>query len=142
MKPRARRDDERAREAESLRELERFYADVDALYAGTSCPGSTECCRFAITGREPYVTGVELALLRRAIAQRSGKKADRAAAYLEATRLAGFSDAEALEIFGAPPPFGSDIVEYLTPWPAQIAQKRFLTQFYALDALFTPTKDT
>ena len=70
------------------------------------------------------------------------KKADRAAAYLEATRLAGFSDAEALEIFGAPPPFGSDIVEYLTPWPAQIAQKRFLTQFYALDALFTPTKDT
>jgi uncharacterized protein len=74
---RAPRDD-RAREAESLRELERLYADVDALYAGTSCPSSTECCRFAITGREPYVTSIELALLRRAMAQRGGKRGDRA----------------------------------------------------------------
>lgn len=74
MKRPARRDHDRAREEEALRELERLYADVDALYAGTSCPSSTECCRFAITGREPYVTEVELALIRRAISQRSGKR--------------------------------------------------------------------
>ena len=48
------------------------------MYAGTTCPSSTECCRFAITGREPYVTSVELAMLRRAMAQRAGKKSDRA----------------------------------------------------------------
>ena len=74
MKRPARRGDDRTREEEALRELERLYADVDALYAGTSCPSSTECCRFAITGREPYVTSVELALLRRATSQRSGKR--------------------------------------------------------------------
>ncbi len=72
------RADDRARETDALRELEAFYREVDALYAGTSCANSTECCRFAITGREPYVTNIELALLRRAIAQRSGKKGDRA----------------------------------------------------------------
>jgi uncharacterized protein len=67
------RGEDRAREAEALQSLERLYADVDALYAGTSCPSSTECCRFAITGREPYVTAVELALVRRAIGRRTGK---------------------------------------------------------------------
>lgn len=56
----------------SLDELRRFYADVDAAYAGTSCPATTECCRFGRTGREPYVTSVELALVRRAIARRGG----------------------------------------------------------------------
>lgn len=73
MKHRSPRDDDRAREEQALRALEQLYVDVDALYAGTSCPSSTECCRFAITGREPYVTEVELLLVRRAIARRSGK---------------------------------------------------------------------
>jgi uncharacterized protein len=54
------------------------------------------------------------------------KTADRAAAYLEATRLAGFADAEARRFFGPPPKFSAAIErDYLTPWPAGTAQARF-----------------
>ncbi len=58
------------------------------------------------------------------------KAADRGAAFLEATRLAGFSAAEAQRFFG-PPPKLSPAVErdYLTPWPAGTAEKRFLERF-------------
>jgi Fe-S-cluster containining protein len=38
-----------------------LYRETDALYAPVSCPGSTECCRFALTGREPYPHAVEMA---------------------------------------------------------------------------------
>ena len=54
-------------------ELEALYRDVDARHAAHSCPASTECCRFGVTGREPYVTSVELAYLTRAIARRGGR---------------------------------------------------------------------
>lgn len=63
----------------SLAELERFYAEVDALYADTSCAATTECCRFGITGREPYVTSLELALVERALAQKGGIRIKQAA---------------------------------------------------------------
>lgn len=53
-------------------ELAAIYREADGLYAGHSCPGTTECCRFHITGREPYVTTVEVAVLRHAIAARGG----------------------------------------------------------------------
>jgi uncharacterized protein len=53
-----------------LAELAALYREVDALYAGWSCPGTTECCRFGVTGRQPYVTSIELAAVRRAIARR------------------------------------------------------------------------
>ena len=61
------------------------------------------------------------------------KTADRGAAYLEATRLAGFSAPEARRFFG-PPPVLSPAIErdYLTPWPAGTAEKRFLERFNAL----------
>jgi 5'-deoxynucleotidase YfbR-like HD superfamily hydrolase len=61
------------------------------------------------------------------------KTADRGAAYLEATRLAGFSAAEARRFFG-PPPVLSPAIErdYLTPWPAGTAEKRFMERFNAL----------
>jgi 5'-deoxynucleotidase YfbR-like HD superfamily hydrolase len=61
------------------------------------------------------------------------KAADRAAAYLEATRLAGFSAAEARKFFGQPPKF-SAVVErdYLTPWPAETAEARYLDRFARL----------
>jgi len=55
---------------EALRAL---YRDVDALYAGARCERSSECCRFGITGREPQVTSLELALVERALAARGGK---------------------------------------------------------------------
>ncbi|MEO8800073.1 MAG: hypothetical protein ABI551_19415, partial [Polyangiaceae bacterium] len=38
-----------------------LYAEADALVAGWQCDASTDCCRFGVTGREPYVTAVELA---------------------------------------------------------------------------------
>ncbi|MFT3772202.1 MAG: YkgJ family cysteine cluster protein [Minicystis sp.] len=58
-----------------LAELAAIYEDADALYWGWSCPASTECCRFGITGREPYVTSIELLAVRRAIAARGGQRA-------------------------------------------------------------------
>jgi uncharacterized protein len=54
------------------------------------------------------------------------KAADRAAAYLEATRLAGFEPAEARRFFGPPPKFSLTLErDFLTPWPAGTAEKHF-----------------
>jgi hypothetical protein len=61
------------------------------------------------------------------------KSADRAAAYLEATRLAGFATTEAGRFFGRPPKFSAAIErDYLTPWPAETAQARYLERFTRL----------
>ncbi len=61
------------------------------------------------------------------------KKADRAAAFLEATRLAGFSESEARRFFGPPPPLdAATIRQYLIPWGAEAAEKRFLKRFKEL----------
>ena len=61
------------------------------------------------------------------------KAADRGAAYLEATRLAGFSEAEARRLFGRDPGLpGSTEREYLTPWTAAKAEKQFLARFARL----------
>lgn len=63
------------------------------------------------------------------------KAADRAAAYLEATKLAGFAPAEAKKFFGEPPALpAATIREYLTPWPAGTAEARYLARFEALAA--------
>ena len=69
------RDEERARKDALLDELGHVYRDADASYQGWSCPASTECCRFGITGREPYVTSIELAAVRRSVAALGGPKA-------------------------------------------------------------------
>jgi 5'-deoxynucleotidase YfbR-like HD superfamily hydrolase len=54
------------------------------------------------------------------------KAADRGAAYLEATRLAGFEEAEARRFFGQPPKYSAAIErDYLTPWAAGTAESRF-----------------
>jgi 5'-deoxynucleotidase YfbR-like HD superfamily hydrolase len=61
------------------------------------------------------------------------KLADRQAAYLEATRLAGFEATEAQRFFGRPPVFSAAIErDYLKPWPAETAQARFLERFKKL----------
>jgi hypothetical protein len=61
------------------------------------------------------------------------KEADRAAAYLEATRLAGFATPEARRSFGRPPKLTSSIErDYLSPWPAEIGQARYLDRFERL----------
>ena len=58
-----------------LADLAAVYAEADAALAGWSCPASTECCRFEITGREPYVTSVEIEALERAVAALGGPRA-------------------------------------------------------------------
>ncbi len=61
------------------------------------------------------------------------KQADRGAAYLEATRLAGFSKNEARQFFGEPP--GLDAAtekRYLAPCNAETAERRFLKRFKEL----------
>jgi hypothetical protein len=61
------------------------------------------------------------------------KAADRAAAYLEATNLAGFARAEAGRFFGSPPRLSAAIErDYLAPWPADVAQARYLERFARL----------
>ena len=63
------------------------------------------------------------------------KNADRGAAYLEATMLAGFSEAEAKRLFGRDPGLPDSVRnDYLTPWSAAKAEKRFLARFNSLQA--------
>ena len=55
------------------------------------------------------------------------KAADMGAAYLEATRLAGFAEAEATRLFGRDPGLPKSVEDdYLTPWPAAKAARRLL----------------
>lgn len=61
------------------------------------------------------------------------KAADRGAAFLEATALAGFSAAEARRFFGPRPALPAAVEkDYLTPWPAETAKRRFLQRFTEL----------
>jgi hypothetical protein len=61
------------------------------------------------------------------------KAADRAAAYYEATGLAGFSEAEAARFFGRPRGVdpGKLVIE---PWPATVAERRFVKRFKVVAA--------
>jgi uncharacterized protein len=62
------------------------------------------------------------------------KTADRAAAYLEATRLAGFDAREARRFFGRPPEISATFErDYLKPWPAETAERRYIERFNKLD---------
>ncbi|TWG94673.1 hypothetical protein L598_003500000140 [Mesorhizobium sp. J18] len=60
------------------------------------------------------------------------KRADRIAAYFEATRLAGFDEAEAARFFGRPRgiPASGFMIE---PQPAKRIQKAFLERFAAIE---------
>jgi 5'-deoxynucleotidase YfbR-like HD superfamily hydrolase len=61
------------------------------------------------------------------------KSADRAAAYLEATRLAGFRLPEAQRFFGTPPDVPVSFErDYLVPWNAKDAEARYLKRFSEL----------
>ena len=58
------------------------------------------------------------------------KTADRASAFLEATRLAGFAVTEARGFFGQPfPVTAREEQDYLVPWSAEEAKSRFLLRF-------------
>jgi 5'-deoxynucleotidase YfbR-like HD superfamily hydrolase len=59
------------------------------------------------------------------------KTADQAAAYLEATRLAGFGPDEARRFFGQPPALSPRAErDFLTPWSATTAERRYLDLFH------------
>jgi hypothetical protein len=63
------------------------------------------------------------------------KRADRAAAYLEATRLAGFDEREAARIFNRPRGLNPDRfvgTGLIEPWPAPRAEERYLGLFAEL----------
>ena len=63
------------------------------------------------------------------------KAADKGAAYLEATLLAGFAEPEARRLFGRDPGLPrATVQDYLTPWSAARAEKRFLARFKALSS--------
>ena len=62
------------------------------------------------------------------------KAADREAAYLEATSLAGFAISEARKFFGAPKVAPGAFAAYLQPLRPNEAQARFLGRFAELDA--------
>jgi hypothetical protein len=57
--------------------LRKLYDETDALLAHLSCDSSAECCRFGLTGREPYPTAVELAELDLALKSAPPKKSRR-----------------------------------------------------------------
>ena len=67
-----------------------------------------------------------------ALLQRKVKRADRIAAFLEATTLAGFSREEALRFFGKPEPLPRDVHAMLAPVGAGEAEARFKERFAAL----------
>jgi uncharacterized protein len=61
------------------------------------------------------------------------KTADAGAAFLEATKLAGFKVEEALSFFGPRPVLPAAVErDHLTPWPAGVAERRFLEHFRKL----------
>ena len=62
------------------------------------------------------------------------KEADRAVARLEATRLAGFAEAEASLFFGLPNPDLASLHGWLAPRQADEASALFLDRFAALTA--------
>ena len=61
------------------------------------------------------------------------KTADHASAFLEATRLAGFEQDEALRFFGRPCAVPHDIAEIIEPWSADVAKTRFLERFAEIE---------
>ncbi|UXS00655.1 HD domain-containing protein [Agrobacterium tumefaciens] len=62
------------------------------------------------------------------------KKADTAAAYFEATELAGFSIPEAQKFFGTPRGLTRDMLD-IVPLPAIEAQRLFVERFETIEAL-------
>jgi uncharacterized protein len=77
-----------------------------------------------------------------AIAQTLAKKADRIAAWHEATALAGFTRGEADDIFGAPAVGGRHLAALLAPMPVGAAQALFLARFTALEAMMQVPRHT
>jgi 5'-deoxynucleotidase YfbR-like HD superfamily hydrolase len=69
------------------------------------------------------------------------KTADRNAAWLEATKLAGFEEEEARKFFGPPPKYSAALIrDYLTPWPADTAESRLMERVEGLLRAAAPAR--
>jgi Fe-S-cluster containining protein len=55
------------RDSAERRKLLDLFAEADALVGDLTCDASTDCCRFGVTGREPYVTAAEITEIREAL---------------------------------------------------------------------------
>lgn len=66
--------------------------------------------------------------------QKLTKAADRAAAFLEATHLAGFAYAEAEKFFGRPELALRELESLIAPMPSDRAEDLFITRFRAIEA--------
>jgi Fe-S-cluster containining protein len=86
-----------------LGELRALYARLDAALEGWGCERSTDCCRFGVTGREPYPTAVELAELERAVRARGGLPRRRALPVAGERRCALLDDDGRCLVYGARP---------------------------------------
>lgn len=86
-------------------ELLAIYREADSRLAGYACDASTDCCRFAVTGREPYVTDAELAEIELAVAANGGRKAakKRALAIADERRCPMLDDAGKCTIYASRP---------------------------------------
>lgn len=91
--------------AAALAELRGIYAQVDAALHGFGCDASTDCCRFGVTGREPYPTAVEVAELERAVRARGGLPKRRTLPVARERRCGLLSDAGRCLVY-ASRPFG------------------------------------
>jgi uncharacterized protein len=89
----------------SLAELRALYARIDAALDGWACEASTDCCRFGVTGREPYPTAVEVAELERAVKARGGLKKRRTLPVAGERRCALLGDDNKCSVY-ASRPFG------------------------------------
>src|SRR5687768_9334556 len=94
--------DERKR---ALADLRALYARIDGALEGWACDASTDCCRFGVTGREPYPTAVEVAELERAVRARGGLKKRRALPVAGERRCALLGDDNRCLVY-ASRPFG------------------------------------
>jgi uncharacterized protein len=74
MPKRLHRDRDREQERSALQapiaELKELYAQVDAEYLAYTCESSADCCQFAISGREPWLTPLEWHVLQAALLAR------------------------------------------------------------------------
>jgi uncharacterized protein len=66
--------------------------------------------------------------------RRLTKRADKQAAYLEATGLAGFGREEAVRYFGRPEPMPGAVAELVAPWPIARSEETFRHRVLALQA--------
>jgi Fe-S-cluster containining protein len=89
----------------ALDRLRALYDEVDALFEGVSCDASTDCCRFGITGREPYPSAIEIAELERAVRARGGLPKRRSLPQVDERRCALLSDDGRCTVY-ASRPFG------------------------------------